>query len=195
MILRENGLAMRKLCISGFTSVIALLFLQLAALFALYEMRQSVDEVRIVKQEKRVLLQQTAVLSVMIKLQHEFLLRISDCVVPMMAPHTLLGKSDEWWLHQACSLHISDQTYYYILEKLSANPCAYIQNQSNKQYVTPEYYRITLYSNKIILQSTLAIPGSQRLSCASGSHQYEVYSGSQMTRLLTGLRNSPWHLN
>ena len=85
------------------------------------------------------------------------------------------------------------QSSFYVSENLGADSCGAIQNvttnSNENQLVMAQYYRITLYAaadaysaTPLILQSTLAIPSKDNISCKINPHF--VSQGRQMLRIL-----------
>lgn len=79
------------------------------------------------------------------------------CQVPIAPLATILANLQSL---QSCTGNLQTFQYYYAVESLGIDPCAYIQLPSKKQMAN--YYRITLLGVsgdiKVVLQSTLIVP-------------------------------------
>lgn len=109
---------------------------------------------------------------------------VKPCLIQSILPQILRDNPLSWWQSQAtCAGNFQLFKYYYVVESLGADPCAYIE--INSQKLTANYFRITLMGTqddaKMVLQSTIAQPilGSS-LHCATESHA--VFPGRQMWR-------------
>ncbi len=190
----------KQLC-SGFTLVMVLVFLQLASMLALYELLRASQVLRMLRATHLQDQGLSAAKNMLTEIALEFIPETLACNVPLRTMRKSYQAQKQWWLQHACIKTEGEIKYYFVYETLGVDPCGYINNIDNNQSFAAIYYRITLYaeplnvksSGAFILQSTLAKSSRERLSCLSIHLQHEVYSGLQMMRLLTGLRNIAWH--
>ncbi len=181
----------------GFMLLMTLIFLQLIAVLAIYELARAAREVRAIHRlnEASTRLQNARI--ILAKSVNEMMNSGLPCEVATMPVHKIDNLSDEWWQTHSCKKNVNREQFDLVVENLSEDGCAFINDEDNNQIITPTFYRITLLAqtkdvavqNKIILQSTLAKRSVNRLSCASAGHLHEVHLGLQTTRLLTSLRN------
>lgn len=168
----------------GFVLIIMILFLQIMALMGLYVLNSSILETKISNQLARRN-------SLIIQSEKNFLTVEADvmkkqpaCVVPVVTSQQMKIQL----VDGVSSCHLSDNNYdfYYMIEALGMDTCAYIDNVDQHA----DYYRISLLGvdkqseGAIFLQSTLIKPGSSikgmNSDCQEGMRRVRI--GRQMWR-------------
>jgi hypothetical protein len=90
--------------------------------------------------------------------------------------HAISLKSLLWWQDTACHAQVGKVDYYYVVESLTDDECASIDDLTDK---IAHYNRITLLllPEKVLLQSTIAIAVDAQGICQQAMHS--VKSGKQ----------------
>jgi hypothetical protein len=103
------------------------------------------------------------------------------CQVPLQPIAALEKKSLAWWVNSSCVANADSYRFYYVIETLGENPCAFLDDS---RVLTALYYRITLLvmpekesSLKFFLQNILLVP--RKASSACQGQGYSVRAGLQ----------------
>jgi len=90
-----------------------------------------------------------------------------DCVIPLVSSIELAGKPFLWWQQSTCLGNLNSVNYYYVIERLSIDPCIQIKYK----HQIAELYRVTILgvsldqTSKAMLQSTIAVMGLSQEQC------------------------------
>lgn len=172
--------------VKGYILVITLLFLQVTTLMGLYMLFSVKEQIRVDGDRWLNIKELLAAKRELVNIENKIEQLMALCALPIQSSSEFVSKDMNWWQRKACTDHVREKVYYYTIEKLESDECAFIGKSSGNSPWIAQYYRITLYAPisklKIILQSTLAIPAHNDLSCTSTGHT--VMSGRQMLREL-----------
>lgn len=168
-------------CASGFTLLIVLIFLQVFALLTLNSLSRAVmlTKANFDQYESSHLLQLAQTMLVQLE-QHV----LRGCLVAPL-PSANLGQLPlSWWQRHACRMILENKTFYYTLEWLGRDSCCFINPNTPGNITSVDFYRTSLFiahrHTEILLQSTIALPGSDKPICKSVPHF--IAPGRQMYR-------------
>lgn len=174
MINREKGLVL----------IIVLIFLQVLFLLGWCALQMNTLEIKMnhdawVQFSMRSLSEQA-----LSKVEMQIDGNLQNCKIPVTGD--LSTKSISWWQSvSSCAGNFQTFAYYYRVELLGEDPCAYLENEG--QQVSVDYFRLTLLglleTNKttLLLQSTFIKPHvGATLGCHETAHH--VTMGRQMWR-------------
>lgn len=176
---------------NGFVLFTVLIFMQLFSLMSIYGLTTAAIALKI--NQHRWLRDQysSAANQILHDLENNLLRDESICMIPVLSAAWIAKQSLVWWQQHACSGNFGEMRYYYAVEWLGKNDCGVISKIDNNQWLTANYYRITLFllpnrfpGSKLILQSTIAKPSANIPSCPGKT--YSVIIGRQMRRELLG---------
>lgn len=180
---------MRRYNAQGYVLLFVLVFLQLFSCLGLYELMSAAS---LLKENDHWRAHEFMLYHAKLSLrqiEHDILDGYSTCTIASIPAADMARQSINWWKGHACVREADEMVLYYVVEKLGDDECAIIENKTNNQTIIASYYRITLLAAyfafgyaKVILQSTLAIPAVDHLSCAGNLHTVVV--GRQMMREL-----------
>src|SRR3990167_9968437 len=152
----------------GFALIAVLIFMQILALFSWYVLADVLLEI---KMNREVMLRYFAVQQAdqwLNQAEFELLKQLPHCLLPVTTSAVLLNQPLAWWESSiTCAGHFYAFRYYYVVEYLREDPCAYVEATK----VITAYYRITLLgifkanNTKVFLQSTLARPVKSSQQC------------------------------
>lgn len=101
---------------------------------------------------------------------------LPDCIIHLSLTDQLIKNPLIWWQSQACSGNFHEFQYYYVIEPLTIDCCAFIDPIKKS---SAEYFRITLFihSNRdnarFFFQSTLVRPALLQ-PCQGIQHSVEI---------------------
>lgn len=181
------GLDMRIKSNHGFVLFAVLIFLQIFSLLSVYAIkslvidnRQQMDQL----QHLRLLAQGELVLR---HLETQVEKDVDQCQGDSASDTALMRYPETWWREHACQGQGAGIRYYYRVERLEADACAYLKISDNSQSLAVQYYRITLLMvlsqrkpARLYLQSTVAVQGDMSGVCEQQRHA--VNPGRQMWR-------------
>lgn len=109
-----------------------------------------------------------------------------SCLTTVTERNDWISKPLDWWKSSAmCAGHKNHYQYYYAIESLGEDPCAYMEGQANK---LAHYYRVTVLvlsenqKQKELLQSSIIKMDNMVRECEGKPHP--IIPGRQMWRIL-----------
>ena len=179
----------------GFTVTLVLLMLYLTSLLALYQLSFTASNMHLMKEMKNHSEMVIFSKHILRNIEKKFIQGDNRCLMKELTPLFLKNADVAFWKKNGCLLESNRGTFYYLIEDLGEDNCAYITDSEKNQQQTPRFYRISLFlsgeklidefrESKIIFESTLAKPVPLSLSCVSHLKPHEVYMGEQMRREL-----------
>jgi Tfp pilus assembly protein PilX len=170
----------------GFSLVIVLIFLLIFSMMGLSALEMSVMETKMSRDSWHhdQLLHEAE--QALLEVESKEIKQPYFCSIPVISSQTLLAKPLSWWQSLvSCAGNFPMVQYYYVIESLGEDPCAYLDDP----HLSVDYFRVTLLGlqvnsgAKIYLQSTLVLPHSgDSAGCNLMSHH--VSAGRQMWRIL-----------
>jgi Tfp pilus assembly protein PilX len=162
---------------NGMALITVLIFLQILAILGLCAIQMALSETKQSQLSWRK--HETEILSqhVLVEIEKKMNNFSSECVIPETPLPKLLEKLPS---RSSCTGIFQSIQYYYAIELLGMDPCAYIQLKSKKSVAN--YYRITLLGMmgdvNVILQSTMITPiENDTIICTGLNHA--VTAGQQ----------------
>lgn len=175
---------------SGFIFVTVLIFLNVFSLLSIYglmQLSESLKKNARFMEYNRYYLECDKILK---RLEAQRAQGIDGCTIPIMPATELSKQPISWWQLNTCSDNVSGIRYYYAVELLGDDACAWIKKAINNPLVTVRYERITLYAlvdkiagAKYRIQSTIVIPNHSMVSSCNTKPHW-VHEGRQMWREL-----------
>jgi Tfp pilus assembly protein PilX len=114
---------------------------------------------------------------------------LSNCKIQPTSASILASHEIAWWRSVSCAGIFRMFQYYYVIEFLGNDPCAYLQDVDESSASIAGYYRITVLitsshdpGQKVMLQSSMVKPATQDMLCNRRRHG--VTQGRQMVREL-----------
>ena len=161
----------------GFALVIVLVMMQMLAVLSWY----AIANVLLIKKSVGNTIKRHRAwyqsMQILHRLEAEVLNQNPVCLID---PMYLVDKPLSWWQSSlTCTGNFQGLQYYYVVEFLGEDACAKVEYT---QYIAA-YYRITLFYESILLQTTIAKPSLLHESC-QGMH-HSVMLGRQSWRELT----------
>ncbi len=166
--------------ISGIALITVLLFLQIFAILGLCAIQMAWIETKQSREKWQSHVRHQMANDALNKIEKSL---NQECLIPITPINQLITYSLSWWQFRSnCAGNFRSFQYYYRIEFLGFDPCAYAQE---KYKIIAKYYRITLVgvedNIKIVLQSTVISPiHDGELSCSKKPHNIKV--GRQMMR-------------
>ncbi len=108
-------------------------------------------------------------------IEHSILFELPSCMIPFTESGQLTEKPLSFWQSPVtCSGSLQSTKYYYVVEALTIDPCAIVENTKN----SAAYFRITLFllganNAKIFLQSTIVRSGGYA-QCKGPQHVVQL---------------------
>lgn len=108
--------------------------------------------------------------------------KVPSCVISFSNSSRLIVMPLSWWQAKSCSGKFQSFKYYYVVEPLSADSCAIVDQAKN---MSAAYFRITLFfdsnndESRLFLQSTLVRPNTTTLLEPCKDLQHKVQVGRQ----------------
>jgi hypothetical protein len=172
---------------TGYVLLLTLVFMQLFACLGLYSLLSMAVELKTSRHRILRELVGAKARDMVRAIEADVMRGGMDCVFPLEPSSFIKMKPTEWWQQHACLSDVGKYKFYYRVEALGVDPCGLIYADSNK-IVASEYYRVTVNflpteegeKIKLFLQTVLAKPASQPLSCVD--QQHSVTPGRQMIR-------------
>jgi len=177
---------------SGLALITALIFLQIIAILGIYAVQSTIFAEKMSRLAWQHNQSVTAAEYVLHLAETQAQAGIAECVIPTTSSNELVSKPLSWWQSfKDCAGNFQLFEYYYVIEKLGEDGCAYIKlaNYEMLNKYSANYSRITLLltdkKNEVreMLQSTLVTLDNARLNCDTGYHP--VVLGRQAWRELT----------
>lgn len=166
---------------SGFALIIILLFLQFFSVLGMFALLTSHRTLKIINRSWQVRRHWFAARrGLQVVEASVFQGGSMNCEFRSAPAEYLMSQSSEWWKAHACNGKVTNETYYYMIESLAEDACAYIAKSYDNQVYVAKYYRITLRLRNVFLQSTIAMPIRMNEPCRERSHW--VKQGQQMWR-------------
>ncbi|MEO8402079.1 MAG: hypothetical protein ABI597_09855 [Gammaproteobacteria bacterium] len=167
---------------TGFILITVLIFLQVLSLLGWYAVENVLLEIK----TSRNFIKQSRLLNhaelFLEQIEQEVLVQLPSCQISPMNPEATMNQTITWWQSVSCAGNFQRFQYYYIVESLGADPCAYLAHNRS----SADYYRITLFftsesiQSKVFLQSTIVLPIQLSQQCNEKRH--EVQLGRQSWR-------------
>lgn len=169
---------------AGFVLIIVLIFMQILSLLSWYTVENVLLEIKTTRnfiKQQRLLNQAELFLD---QIEQEVLVQLPSCQIPPMNPEAYKSQSIAWWQSVSCAGNFQRFQYYYVIESLGADPCAYLAHDKS----WADYYRITLFvstesiQSNVFLQSTVVLPIQYAQQC--NEKQHAVQLGRQSWRVI-----------
>jgi hypothetical protein len=184
------GMLMSHYKMNGYILFVVLIFLQIFSCLGLYELTAISLTLR---KNNHHLIRESYLLQaqkILKNLEEDVIAGHPTCLVTISSASIPARMPLRWWQQKSCSRSNRAVRYYYRVESLGNDACAVISKNQYNHIMPAAYYRITLLmamdkirGAKLILQSTLAKPGTDPLSCPGKMHR--VTLGRQMMRQLS----------
>ncbi len=169
----------------GVVLIIVLVFLEIYMLLSLAVLESDVFQTRMSHQYWQKKQMMFAANEVLRHAELELIHQIPPCVIPTTSSMDFAHKPLSWWQSGlSCVGNFQRLQYYYVVEALDKNACAYILQDlyGDTKKVNASYYRITLLMTTTdglsdlhrLIQSTVSKPDTQELTCTIGSHKVNV---------------------
>lgn len=165
----------------GFALITLLIFLQVFALLSLFGMQmtriQTKESQSVWHRHSAQMASEHGLRTAEAKLQTN----LPWCIIPIQSTAELKKRPLDWWQSSTCTGNFQSLQYYYVVEMLGEDPCAFLK----KSQFIANYFRVTLFSKRdnveIFLQSTVVTPKERRSQiCDKENHSVTV--GRQMLR-------------
>ncbi|MDR3478797.1 MAG: hypothetical protein P4M14_12300 [Gammaproteobacteria bacterium] len=175
----------------GFVLITVLLFLQIFAILSLYALQTNLLQNKIAGQFWHKHLEQVSAEALLLSLEKNKQLDASACVVPSMSVITFTTQTIDWWQSVSCTGNFNLFQYYYVIERLGADACSYIEqaNEGGSIRVKANFVRLTLLlvnqqnlNEKVMLQTVLVLASLNDEICETTP--YRVTPGRQSWREL-----------
>ena len=173
----------------GMALIAVLIFLEIFSLTGLFALQRNIWESKLTT---RFQFQSTLAAAANAKLkQIERQLNnfLPACSIPETPAPLLASKSPVWWRSVSCAGIFRMFQYYYVVEFLGTDPCAYIAGIDNDSDRSAGYYRVTLLmmpvkdpGQTVLRQSSIVKPVIPAAICTGSRHA--VLPGRQMWREL-----------
>ncbi len=172
---------MRYKNFGGFALLIVLAFLQIMTLIGIAALHEALLEMKQAENSWRKIMLRSQASLALANAEMALVQALPSCLVPITSLSDLMVTLKS---PVACVGTLQSMQYYYIVEDLGNDPCAYIQLSPTK--ITANYYRITvlgvLNGIQIAMQSSWIKPIDTNLPDCTIMH--EVSAGRQMLRTL-----------
>lgn len=164
---------------SGLALITVLVFLQIFAILALYNIRSSLWQLQQTRHYAERYHRLTAAEACLKNAEASIPDSVQLCLIPATTASKLRIQPLLWWQSQSCTGNFNIFHYYYVVESLGTDNCAEVNN-----HFVASYYRITLLldtsdklAGKVILQSSYVVPVESHPVC-HGTH-HPVAEGRQ----------------
>lgn len=111
---------------------------------------------------------------------------LPHCIIPFTESRELMQKPLAWWQEQTCSGNFQTIQYYYAVEPMTIDPCAFV---SPVRKTNAAYFRITLFvpntdETRLFFQSIWVRSNSTSVLAPCQGVQHIVQTGRQSWREL-----------
>jgi Tfp pilus assembly protein PilX len=173
----------------GLVLIAVLIFLEIFSILGLYELQANLWESKLTQRFWVKSVMGSAAKATLAKAENNLLQSLSNCKIQTTSASTLASHEIAWWHAVSCAGIFRMFQYYYVIEFLGNDPCAYLQGIDESSASIAEYYRITVLiaslhdpGQKVMLQSSIVRPAMQDRICNTRRHG--VTQGRQMMREL-----------
>lgn len=164
--------------VKGFVLLIVLLFLQIFSLIGLYILEAGWIENKLSQNVLQKLELSNQLLYQLRLIEQEMQDHIPECKIMTTSAQELLKQPLSWWQNVACTGNMQSISYYYVIESLGEDFCAYVGHPSKG--IIADYYRLSFYGysevkgEKMLLQSTFIIAHQANHLCDQQYHQVRL---------------------
>lgn len=161
----------------GFIILIVLIFMQVFILLNWY----AIESVLLLNKLSRNIVGQARqddyAKKILLQIELSLISSIPNCVIPTIEESQLTAKPLSFWEAKSCSGIFNALKYYYVVELLSNDSCALVDQAKN---LTATYFRITLlldsnnHDARIFSQSTFIRPNASLNFCKGVKHYVQL---------------------
>lgn len=168
---------------TGYFLIITLVFIHIFSLITLYVFSQLADEMRYVNKLWQASMDDLLAKEAMQIIEKTLAKVKKNCIIAEEASADIKKHARSWWEQKGCKIVIRNDVYWYLLEKIQHDACAFSVIQ-NKLVTGVTYYRISVlkqYSHSII-QAITAVVDHKQSTCQASLRSREL--GRQSWRIL-----------
>jgi len=170
----------------GLVLIIVLIFLQILFLLGWSALTMNTLEIKMNRRIWQHFIMQNLAEQALMNAQRQIDEHLQDCMIAVT--DDLAKKPVDWWqAFPSCTDNFQTFAYYYLIEPLGEDPCAYVDDKG--QEVSVDYFRLNLlglsqtHAISVRLQSTFIKPHvGATLGCHEAMHRVTI--GRQMWRPL-----------
>jgi Tfp pilus assembly protein PilX len=173
----------------GMVLIAVLIFLEIFSILGLYALQANLWENKLTQRFWVKNVMDSVAKAELVTAENRLVQSLSNCKIQSTSASILASQDIAWWRSVSCAGIFRMFQYYYVIEFLGNDPCAYLQGADESSASIAGYYRITVLitssydpGQKVMLQSSMVKPAMQDRICNSRRHG--VTQGRQMMREL-----------
>jgi hypothetical protein len=173
----------------GIALVAVLIFIEIFSVLGLFALQSNLQENKLTHRIWAKSIMRSAAEAKLSALENKLTQIMPSCHIPETPAPILVSNTLAWWRAISCVGIFRLFQYYYVIEFLGNDACAYLQSFDENSEASVSYYRVSLLmmSNtdsgaRLILQSTIVRPATRGETCREYRHR--VTPGRQMLREL-----------
>jgi hypothetical protein len=174
----------------GMALMAVLIFLEVFSVLGLFALQGNLRESQLTHRFWAKSLMASAAKVKLTLLERQFNSGVSTCQIAQTPAPVLVRHALAWWQSVSCVGIFRSFQYYYVIEFLGNDPCAYLAGFDAEPAASVGYYRMSLLmlrdpnsGQRLILQSSIAAPVMHGAICKTQRHR--VLPGRQMLRELS----------
>jgi hypothetical protein len=173
----------------GMVLIVVLIFLEIFSILGLSALQANLWENKLTQRFWVKNIMKSIAKAELATVESKLITALPNCLIPVTSASILASHEIDWWRSISCAGIFRMFQYYYVIEFLGDDSCAYLSGIDEIPASIAGYYRITVLitsshdpGQKVILQSSIVKPITQDVICNRRRHG--VAAGRQMVREL-----------